>query len=51
MRVGDDFDFAGIKGKVTEIGASFVEIETDGRKWIVGLDESLADAFKRGQTD
>ncbi len=51
VRVGDDFDVAGIKGKVTAIGSTFVELETDGRRWIIGQDESLADAYRRSDED
>jgi len=51
LRKGDDLKLGGVQGKVLEVGANYVEIETEGRKWLVGLDESLADAFSRGQTD
>ncbi len=51
VQVGDDLDLAGISGKITAIGSNFVEVETDGRRWIIGQDESLADAFRRSQVD
>ena len=51
VRVGDDFDLAGIQGKVTAIGANYIELETEGRRWTMGLDESLADAYRRSQVD
>jgi hypothetical protein len=51
VHVGDKFDLAGITGTVTAIGSSFVEIESDGRRWIIGQDETLADAYKRSQVD
>ena len=51
LMVGDDLDMAGIKGKVTEIGRTYIQFETDGKTWIMGQDESLADAYRRGQED
>jgi len=51
LRKGDEFKLGGIVGIVKEIGANYVEIETQGRKWLVGQDESVADAYKRSTTD
>jgi hypothetical protein len=38
-------------GKVVAVGANYAEFESDGRRWTVGLDESLADAYRRSQID
>lgn len=51
LRKGDQLKLGGVQGQVIDVGANFVELETDGRRWLVGLDESLADAYKRGQED
>lgn len=51
VRVGEQFELADIRGEVTAIGANYVEFETDGRRWTMGLDESLADAYRRSQVD
>jgi hypothetical protein len=51
LRKGDPLKLGGIEGFVTEVGANYVEFETQGRRWLVGLDESIADAYQRGQTD
>ena len=51
LHKGDQLKLGGVQGQVIDVGANFVELETDGRRWLVGLDESLADAYKRGQED
>ncbi|MCF7963103.1 MAG: Ig domain-containing protein [Pirellula sp.] len=51
LRKGDQLKLGGVQGQVIDVGANFVELETEGRRWLVGLDESLADAYKRGQED
>ena len=51
LRKGDQLKLGGVQGQVMDVGANFVELETEGRRWLVGLDESLADAYKRGQED
>ncbi len=51
LHKGDQLKLGGVTGTVKEVGANYVELETDGRKWLVGLDESLADAYSRGTTD
>ncbi len=47
LRKGDQLKLGGVQGMVKEVGANYVEIETDGRRWLVGLDESLAEAYSR----
>lgn len=47
LRKGDQLKLGGVQGMVKEVGANYVEIETDGRRWVVGLDESLAEAYSR----
>ncbi len=51
LQKGDKLKLGGVTGTIKEVGANYVEIETDGRIWIAGLDETLADAFSRGKTD
>jgi hypothetical protein len=51
LRKGDTLKLGGVEGKVTEIGQNYMELETSGRKWTVALDETLADAYTRSQTD
>ena len=51
LRKGDQLKLGGVKGLVKEVGANYVELETEGRKWVVGLDESLADAYSRSTSD
>lgn len=51
LRQGDQLKLGGVEGKVIEVGSNFVEFETAGRRWLVGLDETLADAYSRGQND
>lgn len=51
LREGDELKLGEIRGKVVKIGASYMEVETDGKRWTVGTEETIADAFKRGQID
>ena len=51
LREGEKLKLGDIEGKVISIGINFMEIETDGKRWTVGPDESLADAYKRGLED
>lgn len=51
LHKGDQLKLGGIEGKVMDVGANYVEFETESRRWVVGLDESIADAFNRGQID
>lgn len=51
LKKGDQLKLGGVNGMVKEVGANYVELETEGRRWLVGLDESLADAYKRSTTD
>jgi hypothetical protein len=51
LREGDELKLGDIVGKVLKIGANYIEVETDGKRWTIGTDESVADAFKRGQID
>jgi Putative Ig domain len=51
LKIGDELKLGGVVGKVTAIGATYAEFETEGKRWIVGMDESLADAFRRMEID
>lgn len=51
LRKGDQLKLGGVIGLVREVGANYVELETEGRRWVVGLDESLADAYSRSTSD
>ena len=48
---GDQLKLGGVIGMVKEVGANYVELETEGRRWLIGLDETLADAYSRSKTD
>ncbi len=48
---GDQLKLGGVTGMVKDVGANYVEMETEGRVWLVGLDETLADAYSRSKTD
>jgi len=51
LRKGDELKLGGVKGVVKEVGTNYVELETEGKKWLVGLDETLADAYSRSTID
>lgn len=51
LGVGDKLEMHGIIATVVEIGSSYVELESGERRWTIGQDESLADAYRRGQID
>jgi hypothetical protein len=51
LREGEQLKLGDIEGKVISIGSNFLEVETEGKRWTVGQDESLADAYKRGIED
>jgi hypothetical protein len=36
---------------VLDVRPDFLELETEGKRWTVGLDESIADAFKKSMQD
>jgi len=48
---GDQLKLGGVTGLVKDVGANYVELETEGRVWLIGLDETLADAYSRSTTD
>jgi hypothetical protein len=48
---GDQLKLGGVIGLVTEVGANYVELETEGRRWLIGLDETVADAYSRSKKD
>ncbi len=47
LKVGDKLSLGSVEGTVVNIGANYIEVETDGKKWTVGMDENLADAYRR----
>lgn len=51
LKIGDQLKLGSVSGKVVAIGATYAEFETDGKRWTVGQDETLADAFRRGNVD
>ena len=51
LKVGDNLKLGSVEGKVVSIGATYAELETEGKRWIVGQDESLADAYRRKDVD
>jgi hypothetical protein len=51
LKIGDELKLGSVTGKVISIGVTYAELETEGRRWTVGQDETLAEAFKRGNID
>lgn len=51
LRQGDELVLGELKGKVVGVGVNYVELETDGRKWTLGIDEAVIDAYRRGMVD
>ena len=51
LRQGEQLKLGDIEGKVISIGTNFIEFETEGKRWTVGQDEPLSDAYKRGIED
>jgi hypothetical protein len=51
LHQGEALKLGSVEGKVLNIGINYMELETDGKRWVVGLDESLADAYSRGMKD
>jgi hypothetical protein len=49
--VGDVVELGKVNGKVVEIGRDFIVMETEGRRWTAGMDESLSEAFNRSADD
>ena len=50
---GEDFEIGSIKAKVVSINLkeSFAEFETDGIRWLVGMDSTLKEAFEKSKAD
>ncbi len=50
---GEDFEVGSIKAKVVSINLkeSFAEFETDGIRWLVGMDSTLREAFEKSKAD
>ncbi len=50
---GDDFEVGTIKAKVLSINLkeSFAEFETEGIRWIVGMDSMLKEAFEKSKVN
>jgi hypothetical protein len=51
LKIGDKLTLGSVDGTVVAIGANYMELETEGKKWTVGLDENLADAYRRMKVD
>ena len=51
LQKGDQLKLGGVTGTVKEVGANYIEMETAGRTWLVGFDETLADAYSRTKVD
>ena len=51
--MGTEFEIGSVKAKVVDINPTekFVELESDGVRWTVDLDTSLADAFAKSKID
>jgi hypothetical protein len=53
LKEGADFEIGSIKAKVLSINLveSFIELETEGNRWTVGMGPSLADAYSKSLID
>lgn len=53
VTTGDEIEVGTIKAQVVSINVSesFIEFETDGAHWTIGMDTSLAEGFKKSQID
>ncbi|HBE70081.1 MAG TPA: hypothetical protein DDW52_18190 [Planctomycetaceae bacterium] len=53
LSVGDEIDIGTIKAKIIDINPaeSFAELESDGKRWTIGMNESLTTAFARSEVD
>lgn len=51
LRKGDELKLGDVTGKVIDVRPDFLELESDGKRWTVGLDESIADAYKKAMDD
>lgn len=49
VRAGDDFEIGSVKAKVIALNMEekYIELDSDGHRWTVGMDTSLADAYKK----
>lgn len=49
--VGDSVDIGSVKGKVVDVNVKeqFLEFDTEGRHWTIGMDENLQSAFKKSK--
>ena len=43
LRAGDEFDIAGVKGKLVSVGSSGIVIERDSKEWTLKLGKTLKD--------
>jgi hypothetical protein len=50
---GEQLSVGAIEAKILNINVaeSFLELETDGKRWTMGMEESLADAYKKSLSD
>lgn len=53
LSIGDDIDVGTVKAKVITINPieSYVEFESEERRWTLGMDESLSEAFQKSAVD
>lgn len=53
LSVGDEIDVGTVQASVVEISpaGSFVEFQSGDRRWTLGMDETLAEAFKKSDVD
>ncbi len=50
---GTEFEIGSVKAKVVDINVSeqYVELESEGVRWTIGMDTSLADAYAKSKID
>jgi hypothetical protein len=47
LRVGDTLEVGQVKGRVVGVTPKFMELESNGQRWLAGTNESLSDAYRR----
>ncbi len=50
---GDEISIGSIKGKIVDVNVDeqFAEVESDGKRWILSMDESVLNQFKKAKED
>lgn len=47
LRMGDTLEVGQVRGRVVGITPKFMELESNGQRWLAGTNESLSEAYRR----